>query len=172
METIQIKKENKIICVLSSRYVMGYDNFQWSELALLIEVASKGFNSKEELLSNLENAQSRFFEVDSDASEGLVLDLDDNSITLPNFPIYQLSEVNKENCCIDLAKRDGHYYAVYENEEIEMPNISFDKEYLLYKHKISFEEFDEINCLVDSLLGIGYSDYILNNNSVVRLNCM
>ena len=168
---IQIKKENKIICVLNGRYVMDYDNFQWSELALLVNVARKGFKDKEEFLKNLEEAGSRFYEVEAGSSDSPILDLDTNTFILLSFPIYKFEEVNKDNCCIDLLKKDDRYYAVYEDEEVLMNYVSFDKD-LLTKTTMTFDELSKVNDFVNSLLDTGYTDFVLNNECVIRLNCM
>ena len=170
MQTIKIKKNNKIICILSSRYVMGADNFQWVELALLVEVASKGFKDKNQLLKNLKKVQSRFYEINNSNDDSLILDLDEGYITIPFFPIYEFKDVNKENCCIELAKKDNHYYAIYEDEEVEMPEINYKNYNIFNKTKVTFSECKEINSFVNSLLETGYSDFVLNNERVIRLN--
>ncbi len=170
--TIQIKKENKIVCTLDSRYVIGYDNFQWSELALLIKVASEGFKNKNELIKNLNESESRFYETETSGCVCLALDLDYNTISIPSFPLYQFAEVNKNNCCIDLLKKGNRYYAVYEDEELPMNNVNFEDADLLKKNKVTFKEFNKINNFMENLLRSGETDFVLNNSCVIRLNCM
>lgn len=169
--TIAIKKNNEIICTVGGNN-MDYDNVIWWQLSKLLEIVEKGFNSKDELASVIES-ETEYFELTDDANESAILDLDNKTISLPTFPLFNLEEVCPEECCISLKIKDDQYYAVYEDgQEYLMENVEFDDVKLLKKENVSLEEFKKISNFVDKLIINGETDYLLNHKHVIRFNCI
>ena len=170
-KTIQIKKDNQIICVLGSKYTLGYDNFIWVELFKLVNIVKEGFNSVSELINRIES-NTRFVNMEGASDAELALDLDSSTIDMPLFPIYKPGEVNKENCCIDLKIKDGKYYSVYEDdEEYEMEYVTFDGEELLFTKNASIDNFLKVaNFVIELINKYNDTDYVLNNKYIIRFN--
>lgn len=170
--TIKIIKNGKAICAFGG-HNMNYDNVLWWQLSELLKILKEGFNSKKELVEKVEQ-ETDYFREDNDYDETTPeIDLDNQTISLPFFPIYKLNEVSKENCCIDLEKNNDEFYAVYdEDEKYKLEKVLFRNLELLKKNRVSFEEFKLISSFVDELLSKGETDYLLNNKFVVRFNCI
>lgn len=170
--TIQIKKDNKIICAFGSKYMAGYDNVQWCQLDKLVEIVKKGFTNKEELVKNVEAGTEYFHYTEKAFDDNVILDLDNNTITVPYFPIYSPEEVSPEMCCINLRKDGDDYYSIYEdNEEYLMPKVEFSDVELLRKQVVSLSEFKKICNFVNSLINqYNDTDFVLNNTWIIRFN--
>ena len=169
MEIINIKKETKTIMTIGMKYVMGYDNYQWQKLEDIITLLEKG--------ESLEKENSIYIlGEESNKYTNVTIDLDNKTITnIPSFPTFDFEEVNKDNCCIDLLKKEDGYYAYYddEGEEIYMPHVSYNDEALLRRKNgtYTFKEIKNINNLVNTLITKEeLTDYILNERCVIRLN--
>ena len=170
--TIKIKKDDKIICVFGSKNMAGYDNVQWWQLDKLVSVVLSGFENNEGLVKKVEELTEYFHLADEAFEDSAVLDLDNNTITMPYFPVYKPEEVSPEMCCIKLRKDGDNYYAVYEDgEEYLMPKVEFDDVKLLKKQTATLSEFkkvcDFVNGLVDEY---NDTDFVLNNELVIRFN--
>ena len=167
---ISIKNNNKIICTVGANN-LEYDNVLWWQLEKLIKIVKEGFNSKEDLLSRIENKCEYFHRTKTSKNCNVLIDLDKGIMNKPFFPVYKPEEVSKENCCIDLKIKDGKHYAVYEEEEFPMEYISFKKPELLNKKEVTLDECLEITEFVSSLLNPSeITDYVLNNESIIRFN--
>ena len=163
MEKINIKKENKIIMTVGLRYTLGYDNFQWGRLAEIIDALEKGTINKLDYLNVLSSDGAECVEA--------IIDLDNKTITnIPSFPLFDFEEVNKDNCCIDLLRREDGFYAQYEDEEVYMSDVVFNED-LLRKTTYTFDDIKKIsNFVTDLTENGGLTDFILNNKCVIRLN--
>ena len=170
-KTIQIKKDNHIICTLGSKNILGYDNFIWCQLGLLVNIINRGFKNVEDLFKEIEE-KTYFVKMENEGEAELTLDLDNLTIDMPYFSIYKPSEVNKENCCIGLKKVDDEYYSIYEDdEEYLMNKVTFNDINLLNKKKVTLDEFSKIEEFVDGLIEeYNDTDFVLNNELIIRFN--
>ena len=170
--TIKIKKDNKIICVFGSKNMAGYDNVQWWQLDKLASVVLSGFENKDDLVKKVEESSEYLCLSNEVFDDSAVLDLDNNTITMPYFPVYKPEEVSPEVCCIKLRKDEDNYYAVYEDgEEYLMPKVEFDNVELLKKQTVTLSEFKKVCDFVNGLIDeYNDTDFVLNNTLIIRLN--
>lgn len=166
---ISIKKENKIICALGLRKADS-DNFVFDQLGELVRLVKAGFASKEELV-NKANASTSFIEANEYNYCQGTLDLDNNTIGKPFFPVYEIDEVCPEECCISLRRDGDNYYAIYEDGiENLMEHVSFSDVGLLRKDIVTLDEFLKISNFVRELTKDGETDFVLNNKLIIRFN--
>ena len=170
--TIVIKKDNKILCAFGSKNMAGYDNVHWWVLEKLVGIISNGFTSVEALIKNIEETTVYLHPTTEPYGDSDVIDLDNNTLTMPYFPLYNPEEVSKENCCIDLRKEGDDYYSIYEDGEgFLMPHVQFDDVELLRKSVVSIDEFKKVANFVNGLIDeYNDTDFVLNNTFIIRFN--
>ena len=171
--TITVKRNNQKICSVGGCN-MNYDNVIWWQLNKLVEIVQSGFETKDDLISKIENG-TEYFHEDNDLpnNDAPILNLDSKTIEVPFIPVYRPEEVSKEECCIDLKIRDGEYYSVYDDdEEYKMEKVEFDDVELLRKRTMSFDEFAKVSAFIDKLIVSGETDFVLNNRLIIRFNCI
>ena len=167
--TVQIKKQNTII-TFNANSNINYDNILWWELSKLVKILKKEFTSNEDLIQEIEN-NSGYFKMGTADHTDLVIDLDQNTMDKPMVPLYKFDEVNPANCCIALRKEGNNYFAIYdEDEQYLMNKVSFAKLALLNKDQVTLDEFIEIADFINTLTENDESDYVLNDQLVLRFN--
>ena len=168
---INIKKNGRIICSFGSKNMVGYDNVQWWQLDKLVSICNFGFNDVKSLINQVESETEYFHFVKEPISNDSTLDLDNETIEMPSFPIYKKEDANPNECCISLKEINGQIYADYGDEELYlMKHVSFDNVDLLMKRTVTLNEFKKVCNFVDALLSTEDTDFVLNNNYVIRLN--
>lgn len=170
--TIKIKKNNKIICVFGSKHMAGYDNVQWWQLDKLVRIVKEGFIDKNDLISKIVEGTEYFSSSEESYEDSPIIDLDNDTIDMPYFPIFKPTEVCKEDCCIDLRIDGDKYYAVYgDGEEYEMPHITFNCVDLLKATKLSLDEFLIVSkFVIDLVEKYNDTDFVLNEELIIRFN--
>ena len=170
--TVKIIKNNQTIITLAANQNIDYDNYLWWQLSKLVKVLKNGFTSKEDLVSKIEKNVEHFQPSKESDYSNLIIDLDNNEMDKPLVPLYRFEDVNQNNCCIDLLKEDNQYFAVYEDgSKYQMQNVNFDC-VLLNKEKVTLDEFIKVADFIDSLVIEDETDYVLNNQLVMRFNCI
>lgn len=168
--TIKIKKDNKIICAVGG-HLISYDNILWWQLDKLVKIATSPFKTKRELLKRIESETEYFREAKTFYKKDPVLDLDNMTIDMPYFPLYKPEEVCPEDCCISLKIKDGKYYAVYEEtDEYPMEYVEFDDVALLKKKRATLNEFQKVCDFVNTIIKSDETDFVLNNELIIRFN--
>lgn len=170
--TIVIKKDNKILCAFGSRNMACYDNVHWWVLKELVEIISNDFTSVKELIENVEIKTEYLHFTNEYYDDSDVVDLDNNTLTMPYFPLYKPEEVSMDECCIDLRRDGDNYYAIYEGgQEYLMPHVQFDDVELLRNKVLSIEKFKKVADFVLNLIEkYNDTDFVLNNTLIIRFN--
>lgn len=166
----RIIKDGKTAFVLGERYVCGFDNYEWENLVAVLDILSN--NSLEDAKKKIDEETN--FTVVGDCDYDIqVINLDDKTIDMPYFPVYEPSEVSRDNCCIDMRIDGDKYYAIYDDgDEYEMPHVTFDRVDLLKAKKVNFDEFMLVAKFAIELMGdYGDSDFVLNKELIIRFNC-
>jgi DNA modification methylase len=70
-----------------------------------------------------------------------------------------------------LRNENGKYYIVYSEEEWALENIEFENVGLLYKQILTFDEFNIVNEFYSKLMESD-NEYLLNNNLIIKFNCI
>lgn len=169
--TVKIIKNKQTLLLLAANDTICDDNFLWWKLGELVDLCQKGELS----IKTISQKTEVFFEIkDNDQFEcDVVVDLDNQTITKPFFPIYSFDEVNPETCCISLVKKGDKFYSKYDDgSEYEMKHVSFDCEDLLHKKIVSFSDFKKISEFVISITEGNETDFVLNNHCVIRFNIL
>lgn len=170
--TIKIEKNNKVICAFGSKNMAGYDNVQWWQLTKLVTILKNGFDGKDDLINKVEEGTDYFHNTENPYEDCEIIDLDNNTIDMPYFPLFDPSEVSHDECGIDLRIDGDKYYAVYEDgEEYEMPHVIFNRVDLLKAKKVSLDEFLLVAKFVNDLIDkYNDTDFVLNNELIIRFN--
>ena len=168
--TIQIKTNIQNICTLAANENINYDNILWWQLNVLALTLKDKLFSHQDLLKRIEAACPYFKGIDSADHYDIVINLDTNTMNKPNVPLYRFDEVNQKECGIDLLIEVDNYFAVYEDgQKLPMKKVEFDVD-LLRKEIVTIDEFIEISGFIDELTKEDESDFILNNQLVLRFN--
>ncbi len=90
----------------------------------------------------------------------------------PVVPLYKFDQVKPEECCVSLLRDGDDFYAIYDESEesILMRKVSFEKLDLLSKKEVTLDQFIEISDFINILTENDESDYVLNNQLVLRFN--
>ena len=168
--TIKIRKNGKIICALGGEN-MNYDNVLWLELSKLLSIVKKGFQNKNELLDIVASQTDYLKETYTfDDTDG-VIDLDLQTIDIPQISFFKLDEVSQNDCFIELEKKNGKYYAIYEGgEKFPVFDLLLDEPKLLTERTLTFNDFEKLSYLIETLVNIGENDVVVNNNYLLRLS--
>ncbi len=168
---IKITKEKKIICALGLANADS-DNYLYDQLDELVRIVKRGFENKEQLLSDVYKT-TNFEEVKEFDCSNDVLDLDNHTIRKPFFPLYEINEVTPEECCISLRVNGKDYYSIYEDgSEYLMEHVAFDDVDLLRKEIVTLDEFLKISNFVKEITKDGETDFVLNDKLIIRFNIL
>ena len=168
---LNVYKNEEFLFAIGGNH-MYYDNVIWWQLEELIKVVKSNVKAKEDLIKEInENAGYFRYVLNEVQVDEPSIDIEKEVIDMPYVPLFQFNEVCIADCCIDLVKKEDGYYAEYDdNEQYKMEYVEFD-ENLLRKDKVTFEEFLKISNFINSIQDLDNdTDFILNNNLVLRLN--
>ena len=169
--TVQIKNNNNIICTFGANGYVDYDNVIWWQLNKLVKTIKQGFASKEDLINKVEQNCEYFVAVEDTDDNNIVINLAGNMMNKPFVPVYEFDEVNPKTCCIDLLRDGNNFYSVYEDgKRYLMEHVTFKKTHLFAKEQVTFDEFVELSDFFIKLTANDESDFVLNNQSVLRFN--
>lgn len=172
---INVYYGEKFICSLGANHTGGYDNVVWWKLEELIktyedkeltrELFEKTIDHLPVNLCLLPNEDQPEYYAD-------VIDFKNKVVSMPTMPIYKEDIFNEVwEGRATLRNENGKYYIVYSEEEWALENIEFENVGLLYKQILTFDEFNIVNEFYSKLMESD-NEYLLNNNLIIKFNCI
>ncbi len=170
--SIKVVKNDKVVLKLGNHNV-NYDNYLWDALEALIEM----FKTKDQKeWTNIIEEElylkdiKTFDNSDIDDFNG-VINLDNNTITLPRLDIVELKNLDYSNYPMDLYEKDGKLIASYDEEyEEEVPHITCGILDIIFKDIVTFEEFILVKKFVDEYQAKNINLAIINSKYLLFLN--
>jgi hypothetical protein len=167
-ETVRIIKNGKDVMSLGDSYILGYDNYIWWQLGLVIDIL-KTTEDIEIIKKNIKTT-TQFEIINTTGNEELIIDLDDDQIDMPYFPLFNKEEI-KDNFDFEINSKEDKYFVKYSQEEIyEIPLVYFNNINILKTKKVSLKDFKTIVDFVNNTHPDEYDVLILNDKFVIKYN--